>query len=127
MTHNKTKQMYQCSVCKIKKAPFWREYNTFNPKLFCVDCAINNQGAKNIIAKDNNIGWLIPAIPVKDTFWGYTSIPNKDYHQLSYDILMEFAERNIIQLNEDSLLLQGIIMDNLKEKDIMQGRYYNDQ
>lgn len=74
MTHNKTKQMYQCSVCKIRKVPLWREYSIFNPKLFCANCAIDNQGVMNIKVKGDNIGRLIPAIPISNTFIKFQDI-----------------------------------------------------
>jgi hypothetical protein len=80
---------YRCAGCGADGCKLWREYQTFAPKLLCANCAASDQGmdvtdidADGLRAggcyetRTDQIGWYVPAVPVDDTFWGYTSIPD---------------------------------------------------
>lgn len=83
---------YFCSKCGKKNVKLWRQYQAFvgHIKLLCGNCALKDQGKNGPIdgdgcresdfGKTDQIGWLVPAIPVDNTFWGYTSIPREDYN-----------------------------------------------
>lgn len=84
---------YKCSVCGATECKLWREYNTFNPALFCAPCAAKKQkkGIKSINAEGmrhgricgysyiwtDQIGSYVPAVPDEEGlgYWGYTSVP----------------------------------------------------
>jgi hypothetical protein len=80
-------ESYKCSDCGIHGVKLWRIYQTFleNQRLFCAVCALRDQKKDWTIDEDgrhtddyggsDQIGWLVPAVPVDDTFWGYTSVP----------------------------------------------------
>jgi hypothetical protein len=61
---------YQCSKCKIKDVKLWRDYNTFEPDLYCVSCC---PGKKYI--HTDQIGSRVPAVPSDFGYWGYTTVP----------------------------------------------------
>lgn len=73
---------YKCSVCGAAGIKLWRQYQTLacDVELMCVDCAHKDQ-KKNIedfdLSKGDQIGWMVPAVPVNDTFWGYCSVPQE--------------------------------------------------
>ena len=81
---------YVCGSCGATGIKLWREYNTFDPQLFCARCAAKDQGedisdidASGKIGweygeRTDQIGWYVPAVPDEegDGFWGYTSVPN---------------------------------------------------
>lgn len=84
---------YKCSQCGAEGVKLWRQYNTFVEyiKLMCADCAAKDQ--KEDIStmtpdgrytnksgiKSDQIRYLVPAVPSDDgSFWGYTSVPQKD-------------------------------------------------
>lgn len=84
---------YKCSKCGIEDVKLWRQYSTFlnHIKLLCVDCALRDQNVNYEVGENgthfdcdlrkefNSIEWLVPAVPTTDnTFWGYTSVPEKD-------------------------------------------------
>lgn len=87
---------YKCSECGASGCKLWRQYQVLANAvdLLCVDCAIKNQTRAETapieVGEDgkhtdseygfasDNIGWLVPAVPVEDerqTYWGYTSVP----------------------------------------------------
>lgn len=73
---------YECGDCGANGVKLWREYNTFleHITLRCARCAEKNQKKTLDLLRSDQIGWLIPAVPTpnKESFWGYTSIPQKD-------------------------------------------------
>lgn len=80
---------YHCSKCKVKGVKLWRQYQTFadNIELECAVCAapgveVDDKGtceSKIIGGRTDQIGsWMVPAIPVGDTYWGYSSVPSQD-------------------------------------------------
>jgi hypothetical protein len=81
---------YHCNKCKTKNVKLWRGVHGCDDdegnKLLCASCLapglkVNEKGK----AENESIGfetdqikdWL-PAIPVDDTYWGYTSVPSQD-------------------------------------------------
>lgn len=81
---------YHCHKCKTKGVKLWRGVHGCadddGNKLLCASCLtpdinVNDNGK----ARDESIGfetdqikgWL-PAIPVGDTYWGYSSVPSQD-------------------------------------------------
>lgn len=70
---------YKCSVTGKSGVKLWRQSHTLasNVSLLCREEALKREG----ISEDDpdlygdQIGGLVPAIPVDDTFWGYTSAP----------------------------------------------------
>jgi len=85
------KIQYSCGKCKREQCKLWRDYQTFleNQSLICAKCigepaeTIDDDGrviSKITGGRTDQIGWLVPAVPTPDykTFWGYTSVPEKD-------------------------------------------------
>lgn len=84
---------YKCDKCGAIGVKLWREYETPADvtSLYCARCAgkdqerdvssISPEGMINTSygSSTDQIGWLIPAIPVegRDTYWGYTSVPDE--------------------------------------------------
>lgn len=68
---------YRCTSCGVFGQKLWRQYQTIADacRLLCLVCAERDQGEPRHPGSDA-IGWLVPAIPVDDTFWGYTSVPD---------------------------------------------------
>jgi hypothetical protein len=74
-----TPEKYKCAKCGATGCKLWREYQTVNPQLLCAPCAAKDQD-KSIEGIDNNglrpyenirtdqIGWYVPAIPMKKTW-----------------------------------------------------------
>lgn len=89
----KVPEHYICSNCGAHGCKLWRQYQTFadHLELLCAVCAAQDQ-QKSIVGIDEDgsrpsggsgaypttdtIGWLVPAIVVGDTYWGYTSVPD---------------------------------------------------
>lgn len=82
---------YQCAVCGATGRKLWRAAHVFASQvtLKCASCL-----APDLVVGDDGLasdpddddpdyrtdqvcGWL-PAVPVHDTFWGYTSVPSVD-------------------------------------------------
>jgi len=106
---------YRCSNCGASGVKLWRQYQTFADciELLCANCACTDQ-KKDVSKLDgegryededlgggqrcDSIGWLVPACPVieKDgrfeTYWGYTSVPQKDVDW--WRALPNFPERH---------------------------------
>lgn len=88
------KMEYKCTTCGVEGVKLWREYNIFlsHQTLECVDCACKSQDKDaSLVDEDgmrpcnsglvttDQIGWRVPACPTENgTFWGYTSVPQKD-------------------------------------------------
>mgnify|MGYP001182193281 FL=1 len=81
---------YHCHKCKAKNVKLWRGVHGCSDneghELLCATCLapgikVSDKGK----AEDESIGfetdqikgWL-PAIPVDDTYWGYSSVPSQD-------------------------------------------------
>lgn|SRR5574337_28992 len=78
---------YSCSKCKVKGVKLWRQYQTFadHIELLCASCGapgvhVDDKGrCESEYGRTDQIGsWLVPAVPVGDTYWGYTSVPSQD-------------------------------------------------
>lgn len=79
---------YTCSKCKVKGVKLWRQYQTVADaqELVCAKCGapgvhVDEDGRADTpgFGKTDQIGsWLVPAVPVGDTYWGYTSVPSQD-------------------------------------------------
>lgn len=64
---------YTCSRCFARNCKLWRGYGR---PLVCLDCLEALEG-RSIDAEypSASVGDWVPAVPVGDTFWGYTSVP----------------------------------------------------
>ena len=79
---------YSCSQCKKSGIKLWRKSHTFANciELVCAKCAVpdievdeDGRAERDDFGKTDQIGgWLVPAVPVGDTYWGYTSVPSQD-------------------------------------------------
>lgn len=78
---------YRCSKCKAEGIKLWRDYNTCADyiELKCAVCLapeekVDDQGKVNYkdFGKTDQLKGHVPAIPVDDTYWGYTSVPSQD-------------------------------------------------
>jgi hypothetical protein len=90
---------YACSKCKTAGVKLWRDYQTCADacELECAHCLapdekVDDEGMwqeppyKAKDAKGNEIPGMrteqlkgkVPAIPVDDTYWGYSSVPSQD-------------------------------------------------
>ena len=71
---------YKCGSCGVSGVRLWREYQAFEPSLFCVACALASDQAGNATAESlrdcDQIGWLVPAVPADGGWWGYSSVPD---------------------------------------------------
>lgn len=80
----------KCAKCGATGCKLWREYQTFDPRLLCVDCAGLDQD-KDVSQMDefgtrpctynperrtDQIGWYVPAVETEGGYWGYTSVPD---------------------------------------------------
>jgi hypothetical protein len=81
---------YHCHKCKTKNVKLWRGVHGCADKngheLLCATCLapgipVNKDGRWRDpdmqIETDQVKGWL-PAVPVGDTYWGYSSVPSQD-------------------------------------------------
>lgn len=80
---------YVCSACGAAGVKLWRQWNTMadHVQLLCAACAapgvtVDQDGKIPFIVRGMDLGrtdqldsGLAPAVPVGDTFWGYTSVP----------------------------------------------------
>lgn len=79
---------YTCSKCKAQGIKLWRQYQTCADaqELVCAKCGcpdkiVDEDGRveRDDFGKTDQIGsWLVPAVPVGDTYWGYSSVPSQD-------------------------------------------------
>lgn len=82
---------YACDKCKAKNVKLWRGVHGCaddnGHKLLCASCLapgikVSDKGKwveppPHNMETDQVKGWL-PAVPVGDTFWGYSSVPSQD-------------------------------------------------
>lgn len=81
---------YTCQKCKAKGLKLWRGVHNCGDddgnELLCASClAPGLEVSEKGKAKDESVGfetdqirgWL-PAVPVDDTYWGYSSVPSQD-------------------------------------------------
>jgi hypothetical protein len=93
--------IYACHRCGEFGIKLWREAQTFNIRLTCVNCLVvieaGGEHAFDVadIREDgtrmhphgwptDQIGWWLPAVQVTEdlpdaAYWGYTSCPPEDY------------------------------------------------
>lgn len=77
-----------CDTCGAANCKLWRQYQTFAAitRLLCGPCALvdqkkdgplNDQGQRwgDDGFQTDQIGRFVPAVPIGDTFWGYSSGP----------------------------------------------------
>ncbi|HVI39159.1 MAG TPA: hypothetical protein VM577_00730 [Anaerovoracaceae bacterium] len=79
---------YCCDQCKVEDVKLWRQSNTFADyiKLQCASClapgeVVNEKGKftdPSYGYETDQLKGCVPAIPVGDTYWGYTSVPSQD-------------------------------------------------
>lgn len=74
---------YHCHKCKTREVKLWREIHS-GARLLCAAClspeqVVGDDGRieDDGVRHDQLAGWL-PACPVGDSFWGYTSVPSAD-------------------------------------------------
>jgi hypothetical protein len=82
---------YCCGKCKTKNVKLWRGVHgcpdDSGNKLLCATClapddVVDDEGRwqeppPHSMRTDQVKGWL-PAVPVGDTYWGYSSVPSQD-------------------------------------------------
>lgn len=81
---------YHCDKCKVEGVKLWRGVHGCSDKddnkLLCAACLapgviVNDKGKAYEklcdMETDQVNGWL-PAVPVDDTYWGYSSVPSAD-------------------------------------------------
>ena len=78
---------YHCSKCKQKNVKLWRDYQTCADacELECASCLapdvkVGDDGMheEKDFGRTDQLKGKVPAIPVDDTYWGYTSVPSQD-------------------------------------------------
>lgn len=78
---------YVCSKCGTENVKLWREYQTCADRaaLECASCSmpgmiVDEEGfhPDPNHGKTDSFNWKVPAVPVGDTYWGYTSVPSQD-------------------------------------------------
>jgi len=69
---------YKCLGCGAHGVRLWRQYQTVASciELLCRSCAETDQG-EQLQPGSDQIGNLVPAVPVDGSFWGYTSVPKE--------------------------------------------------
>jgi Zn ribbon nucleic-acid-binding protein len=77
---------YVCSRCEATGVKLWRKANGADDVLFCAECGKADQKLTGEVdddgrhdgryGKTDQLGDLLPAVPIDDTFWGYTSVPD---------------------------------------------------
>lgn len=70
---------YRCQ-CGAKGVKLWRHIHGAPDTLYCRLCAMSSQVEQiaayaDLPTSSDTIGDLLPAVPVDDTFWGYSSVP----------------------------------------------------
>lgn len=72
---------YVCEDCGAEGVKLWRPYMSFDVHLRCKRCAIADQEPDfDPSAASDEIGWLVPAVPVvglQSGYWGYASVPRE--------------------------------------------------
>ena len=69
----------KCSVCGATGVKLWREYNTFEPKLFCVRHAQGKEDTLLRLDRSTMIGNLVPAVSDgHGDYWGFDAIPDTE-------------------------------------------------
>lgn len=77
---------YQCSKCKREGVKLWRDYQTCADycELECASCLapdikLNDKGMyESEYGQTDQVKSKVPAVPVGDTYWGYSSVPSQD-------------------------------------------------
>ncbi len=78
---------YACSKCKKEGVKLWRDYQTCADycDLECAACLapdikVGEDGMheEKDFGRTDQLNHKVPAIPVDDTYWGYTSVPSQD-------------------------------------------------
>lgn len=82
---------YQCAVCGATGRKLWRATHVFasHVTLKCASClapeaVVDDDGMVmqddpiDETDKTDQVNGYVPAVPVEDTFWGYTSVPSVD-------------------------------------------------
>lgn len=78
-TDRATPAGYACK-CGRHGVRLWRAYQTFRPRLLCVECALSDQSVDpDALRSSDQIGWFVPAVPLEEGggFWGYASVPDE--------------------------------------------------
>lgn len=79
---------YRCGKCKSTDVKLWRGVHGCADKdgneLLCARCLAPNVEvdasgkAPSDYGRSDQVGGWLPAVPVDDTFWGYSSVPSQD-------------------------------------------------
>jgi|SRR5208282_4969129 len=77
---------YECFKCKKEGVKLWRDYNTCADycELECASCLapeikVDDKGKnESEYGPSDQMKGKVPAIPVGETYWGYTSCPSQD-------------------------------------------------
>jgi hypothetical protein len=81
---------YHCHKCKAKDLKLWRGVHGAKDKnnhgLLCATCLVPGQEVdasgklqdKDIGIKTDQVNGWLPAVPVDNTYWGYSSVPSQD-------------------------------------------------
>ncbi len=79
---------YRCSKCKAEGLKLWRGVHGATDKdgnvLLCAAClapgvVVDDQGRyESKYGKTDQVNGWLPAVPIDDTFWGYTSVPEEE-------------------------------------------------
>lgn len=80
---------YQCDSCKKDGIKLWRDYQTFADyvKLTCAACLAPDvqvgedgmwQEPGEHGMRTDQLKGKVPAVPVGDSYWGYSSVPSQD-------------------------------------------------
>jgi hypothetical protein len=81
---------YRCDKCKTKDVKLWRQVHGGKDKngheLLCATCLapgvqVSDKGKwydTDMQIETDQVNGCLPAIPVGDTYWGYTSSPSQD-------------------------------------------------
>jgi|WetSurMetagenome_2_1015567.scaffolds.fasta_scaffold1156715_1 hypothetical protein len=81
---------YKCAICEATNVKLWRLYMSYDSTLRCARCAAMKTGTDiSTINEDgirissiglectDQIGSYIPAVPSKNGYWGYSSVPQE--------------------------------------------------
>lgn len=67
---------YECSACGVSGVRLWRTTYSSHIRLLCRHDAEVDQHT-SLLEGIDHIGDMVPAVPIDDTFWGYTSVPQE--------------------------------------------------
>lgn len=87
---------HRCADCGARGVKLWRPYMSSACRLRCAACSVASQhvASPSSVSEINNegfwktatpkrltcvIGWLVPAVPVGDTYWGFGAIPDEGW------------------------------------------------